>query len=395
MDVTPMERPALRACGRGALTSVGAKHLMRSPYLQSVTTTSAVVVFAAPPEDGYRVQVETTGGDQVTTAAAEFAGEPARRAALSRRLQAYAPEETVEAADFYLQRVDLRGLEPGTLYCYRLLGPGGEQTEFAPLATASTPSSDSKVEFVVLGDTGTGNAAALAIAQRLSETPFEFMLFLGDIAYGEGRASELQGNFFEVYDEYLRVVPAYTAVGNHEYLTRGASFYFRDFVLPGNERYYSFDWGNVHIVVLDTNHIDRAQLSWLEKDLATQRSRWTIVGGHHPPFSTSRRGSFTPMRDRVVPLLVKHGVDLVLSGHEHHYERFLPQAGVHYVVAGGGGGRITTVAGGPRTQVSAEVHHYLALAADHEKLSLRAIDIEGDVIDRLELEARPRSDPGG
>src|SRR5690606_28758827 len=230
------------------------------------------------------------------------------------------------------------------------------------------------------------NAAARAIARRLEEVPFELLLFLGDIAYTHGTAAELDANFFGVFQRYLRVVPAFTAMGNHEYRTDDARFYLRDLVLPGRERYYSFDWGDVHVVVLDTNRLDDEQLAWLEQDLAGRTRRWVIVGGHHPPYSSSWRGDNRPAQRLLVPIFEHYGVDLVLSGHEHHYERLLPQANVHYVVTGGGGGRLTRVGSGPRTLVRAAVHHYLAIRVDGERLTGRAIDIEGKLIDHFTIQ---------
>lgn len=386
VEVTPIEKSALDACGRGELTVAAGDRLHRAPYLQNVTERSATVVFAAWPDPAYRVDVTTTSGELVSSAPARAAGEPERARELLERRESLAPQETVRPTDFYLQRSDLAGLEAGTLYCYQLFGPGGAMIERAPLQTAPAAGAGDTVELVVLGDTGTGSAAQKAIANRLDEVAFELMLFLGDVAYTRGTAAQLEARFFEIYDRFLRFVPAYPVLGNHDYQTRGARPYFESFVLPDNERTYSFDWGDVHFVALDTNRIDRAQADWLAGDLATTDRAWTIVFGHHPPYSNSRRGPHWRFRRMLVPILEEHGVDLVLSGHEHHYERFAPRGGVHYVVSGGGGGRLTKVVGRGGAVVSAPVHHYVALAITADRLELRAVDIEGAVFDTLTLE---------
>jgi len=387
IEVTPIERPALEACGKGQLTTPGSDNLMRAPYLQHVGRDHATLVFAAPPNPAYLVQVRTPRGDMATTSRARFADDPGREATIRQRLQALGSKESVDAEDYYVQRVDLRGLEPNTLYCYQLMGPGGAQMAPAPLMTAPGPDTDDAIEFVVLGDTGTGNAAARAIESRLGEVPFEFMLFLGDIAYTRGTAAELDTKFFDVYASHLRYAPAFTALGNHEYRTQDARYYLRDFVLPGNERYYSFDWGSVHIVVLDTTRLDQAQIEWVEQDLSATQARWRIVAGHHPPFSHSRRGPNRKVR-QLVPFFERYGVSLVLAGHEHHYERFAPRQGIHYVVTGGGGGRLTKLSKDSAAIVQAEVHHFVAIRIEDTRLLARAIDVEGNEIDRFEI-ARP------
>jgi hypothetical protein len=91
---------------------------------------------------------------------------------------------------------------------------------------------------------------------------------------------------------------------------------------------------------------------------------------------------------QLVPILERHGVDLVLSGHEHHYERFAPRGGISYVVSGGGGGRLTKVAPSRDTLARAEVHHYLAVSVEEERLEVRAVDVEGRVFDQFNLKQR-------
>lgn len=390
IEVTPIEREAIEACGSGELTSAGGRHLSRSPYVQSVTQSGGSIAFAAWPDPAYHVEVTTPEGEVVASAKAAFAGLPERRDELLAARERQQSAEAIPPRDYYVQRADLSGLEPGTVYCYQLIGPGGPHTERAPLATAPAPGSEDPIELVVLGDSGSGNAAQKAIAQRLEEHPFELMIFLGDIAYTDGTPAELEAHFFEIYDPFLRFVPAYAVLGNHEYRTADGRYFVRDFVLPGNERYYSFDWGDVHFVALDTNRITGEQAAWLERDLAASDSRWTVAFGHHPPYSNAWRGPNRRFRRILAPILERHGVDLVLSGHEHHYERFAPRGNTHYLVSGGGGGRLTKVGSGPSTVARAAVHHFLAITIDAERITVRAIDIEGRVFDELAIEKPAR-----
>ena len=104
------------------------------------------------------------------------------------------------------------------------------------------------------------------------------------------------------------------------------------------KRYYSFEKGNVKFFVLDSTRIDRPQLEWLDKELASTGSEWKIAYFHHPLYSTGgTHGPEVAVREVVEPLLVKYGVDVVFAGHEHFYERMKPQKGIQYFISGAGG----------------------------------------------------------
>jgi 3',5'-cyclic AMP phosphodiesterase CpdA len=239
---------------------------------------------------------------------------------------------------------------------------------------------------VVLGDSGANSPAQHAIARRLAETPFELMLFLGDIAYTHGTRRQLQTRFFDVYRRYLLHTPAFPALGNHDVRSRGGRAYVDSFVLPGNERWYSFDWGDVHFVALDTTRIGREQTEWLEDDLARNRQKWVVVFGHHPPASSGWRGGSARFQRFFMPVLRRHRVDLLLTGHEHHYERINLGGGMHLVISGGGGAGLRSTVFGARPARLVVVHHFVTLAITKDELKLRAIDIDGREIDRLKLE---------
>jgi 3',5'-cyclic AMP phosphodiesterase CpdA len=380
VTVSARERASIAKCGTGALTASGATHVSRPPYLQSTTTTSATVVWGAA-EDGARVVVREPGGDVVATAAAAYVGDADRRDA---RLAAQRREgKEVEPGDLYLVAARLGGLSPGHLYCYQLVAGEVALTEPAPMTTAAPPGKDA-LRFVALGDSGTGGAAQLAIAKRVSAVEFDLMLFLGDIAYEEGTPRQLESNFFAVYRDFLRYVPAYPTIGNHERHTRLGRPYFEAFVLPEPERYYSFDWGDVHFVAIDTTQRDARQLVWLDEDLGKNRLPWVIVYGHHPMYTNSLRGAQQWVRQAFASIVTRHKVDLVLAGHEHQYERFRV-AGVNYIVSGGGGGQLTRFFGRSRALAQATVHHFLAFEVTAKALAMKAIDIAGNEIETLHL----------
>lgn len=361
--VHPLDRESVKACGTGALTNEGRAALTREPYLQSTTTHGTIVAFGAATKTA-QVVLREPGSDGAAKPIAAMSA---------------VPEGAVTRAASFVN------LEPGHLYCYQIVDHDVALTEPAPLTTAAGPGLDEPFSFVALGDGGTGGDAERAVAQRISERPFDMMLFLGDIAYTAGTPEQLQRNFFDVYANLIKYVPAFPTLGNHERRTNKGKPYFDAFVLPSPERYYSFDWGDVHFVAIDTTHRDSEQVAWLDKDLSQTKQRWTIVYGHHPMYTNSLRGPQMWIRRAYAKIFTDHKVDLVLTGHEHQYERFRV-AGVNYVISGGGGGRLTRFFGSQRSIKKATVHHFLHFEVTANKLVMRVIDINGREIEKMELD---------
>ncbi len=204
----------------------------------------------------------------------------------------------------------------------------------------------------VLGDSGTANADAAAVRDAYQTftggTHTDLWLMLGDNAYNNGTDAEHQAAIFDMYPAMLRTSALWPTRGNHEDAVGGTIPYYDIFTLPtqaatdglstgvdsGTEAYYSFDFGNVHFIVLDSDGTDRsiggAMLTWLESDLiatsANPGSDWVIAFWHHPPYSKGTHNSDTEaqlieMRENALPILEAYGVDLVLGGHSHNYER--------------------------------------------------------------------------
>lgn len=382
VTVEALPRESIARCGNGALTDAGAAAITRDPYLQATTTTSTAVAWGSRSPHGRVVVSEPDGGAVVVTAEASYAGDPEK---LDERERAWkVPREKLAAADIYVVRAKLEGLQPTHLYCYQVFDDDIALTEKAPMTTAAAPSDTDHSRFVALGDTGTGGPAQKAIAKWISAQPFDFLLFLGDIAYESGTAQQLQDHFFGIYRDFLRFVPAYPTIGNHERRTRRGRPYFEAFTLPEPERYYSFDWGNVHFVCIDTTQRDSAQLVWLDEDLRTNKLPWVIVYGHHPMYTNSLRGAQLWIRRAFSKIIAKYKVDVVLTGHEHQYERFKIN-GTNYIVSGGGGGQLTRFWGTSRALTQYTVHHFLAFDVTAKELDMRVIDISGREIEKLHL----------
>jgi uncharacterized protein (TIGR03382 family) len=207
-------------------------------------------------------------------------------------------------------------------------------------------------------------------------------------------------------------VPLFASLGNHEYVTNQGQPYIDNLYLPSNnpqnsERYYSFDWGHVHFVALDSNcaiglaSADRcglaAQKTWLEKDLAATTQPWKIVFFHHPPWSSGEHGSQLTMRRNFAPIFEKYGVDLVLTGHDHNYERSKPMEGdavapagegIPYLVVGGGGASLRPFATSkPDWSVirDDQAHGFLDVKVVEGTLTANLVETDGKVLDSFTL----------
>ena len=225
---------------------------------------------------------------------------------------------------------------------------GGEDDWFM---TAPETGADKAVRLWVIGDSGqpgqTQKSVRDAMKTWVNDNPREGKpyldqwLALGDNAYRSGTNEQYQAALFDAYPSILKNISLWPVYGNHD--ARRWTF-FDIFSLPeqaesggllsGTEHYYSFDYANIHYVMLDSQDSDRDpdadMLNWLRRDLEANQQDWLIVAFHHPPYSKGSHnsddegdsgGRMLDMRQTVLPVLEQYGADLVLSGHSHVYER--------------------------------------------------------------------------
>ena len=201
------------------------------------------------------------------------------------------------------------------------------------------PNKEDSVRFVVIGDTGTGSSKQLEVAEVMQRYrqmfPFEFVLLVGDNMYGSEKAADYKLKFENVYKPLLtQQVKFYAALGNHD---ESNQRFYEFFNMEGQE-YYHFKKGNASFYALNSNYMDKKQVDWLNEKLATDTATWKIAFFHHPPYSSGgAHGSDEKLRQVVEPIFLKHGVDVVFTGHEHFYERIKPQQGIYYFISGSGG----------------------------------------------------------
>jgi 3',5'-cyclic AMP phosphodiesterase CpdA len=200
------------------------------------------------------------------------------------------------------------------------------------------PNKPGSVKFAVIGDSGTGDKNQLAIGKEMASWrtrfPFEFVVMMGDNLYGGETPKDFDKKFTIPYKPLLDGGVMFTAaLGNHDDAALQRNY--KPFNMNG-QRFYSFKpQAGVRFFALDSNYVDKAQLEWLDKQLAMSGSEWKIMFFHHPLYSSGEtHGSAELQRGLLEPVFLKYGVNVVLTGHEHFYERIKPQKGIAYFIIG-------------------------------------------------------------
>lgn len=261
---------------------------------------------------------------------------------------------------------------------------------------------DRQLSFAALGDSGSGGRQAMAVAEQLAlsyrDEPFGLVSLLGDICYYGPISERFDEVFLKPMSPLIDAgVQFELAVGNHDgelFWREGVPDVEATLELLGTPaRYYSVERGPAELFYLDSGPLgllgDGAgdQLEWLDAALAASTRRWKIVCAHHPLYSSGVHGSSLGLRERLEPVLVRHHVDLYLAGHDHHYERTRPIEGITHVISGGGC-KLTPVDPRPFAAYAESVLEFLRIDIDGDRLSGRAVGVDGEIIDRFQLRAR-------
>jgi predicted MPP superfamily phosphohydrolase len=205
------------------------------------------------------------------------------------------------------------------------------------------PNKEDSLKFAVLGDFGTGNKQQYQLAAQMKRVhdqfPFDLVALVGDNLYGSERPQDFKKKFEDPYKPLLDAgVKFYASLGNHDDPQEQRNY--KLFNMDGKQ-YYTFKPStkqSVRFFVLESSYLKPEQIAWFEKELQGSDSDWKIPYFHHPPYSSGERhGSDTQMREALEPLFLKYNVSVVLTGHDHFYERVKPQKGIVYFVVGSGG----------------------------------------------------------
>jgi acid phosphatase type 7 len=353
---------------RSLLGGAGEAHSPREPYVQGITASSAVICWVSERPDAGVVEY----GKTLELGRKETDARVGRRHAVA-----------------------LAGLDPASTYYYRVRGVGRTSPKGC-LRTAPL-GDDSRFSFAVVGDSGSGGKGQLGVARLLERLEPDLILHTGDVVYPAGEERHYDWRFFAPYRRIIGSVPVFPVLGNHDVRKANGAAFLENFHPPldsprSTKRYYSFDWGDAHFVALDSElyYDDKGsnpeeQKAFLEQDLAATRKRWRVAFLHRSPYGSSRHGGDQKVKEELEPLFVRHGVDLVFGGHDHVYERTVPIRGVTYVVSGGGGRRLYRAGKSTWTAFSRSAHHAVLVRVDGGYLSLEAVEADGTVADRMEL----------
>jgi hypothetical protein len=205
--------------------------------------------------------------------------------------------------------------------------------------SAPLPNRSTSLKFLAFGDNGTGGRAQYELAQVMAKAhgsfPFDLAIMLGDNMYGGQRPADYVRKFEQPYAPLLAAgVRFQAALGNHDDPEQVS---YKLFNMNG-QRYYTYVRNNVRFLALDSTLMDAKQVAWVETVLRDSVEQWKICYFHHPLYSNAaRHGSSVDLRVLLEPLFVRYHVNVVFSGHDHVYERLVPQKGIHYFVSGAGG----------------------------------------------------------
>ena len=385
-----------------------------------------------------------------------------------------------------LYRATLTGLKFDTEYTYRVKN-GNEVI----LTTSFTTRTKKKAtRFAVFGDCGVGSPEQKAIAYRVSQQKPEFVLIPGDLVYNRGMIIEYQARFFPIYNgtetslekgaSLMKSIPFYTLLGNHDIYSANldkmpgglAYFYYSDLPtnaplaetrlqatgkpeilkafeaatggrFPGTAN-YSFDYGNVHITCLDANMyvnpLDFRLVEWMQQDIKSSTADWKIVAFHEPGFNSSKTHDEFQLMRLLSPVMEELGVDMVLNGHVHNYQRTMPLKfapklsekgdayviskegsvdgtftldqkfdgvtqtkadGIVYIVTGAGGAGLydSNLSNKPElwkregkenwvpftVKLISDIHSFTMIETEGKKLTLRQINLNGETIDEIQM----------
>lgn len=296
--------------------------------------------------------------------------------------------------------VELPALAEGSTVHYRVRSAG---VVLATNQFRSPPGAHQSFRLAAIGDFGSATLNTKQVADRVAAGNPDLKISVGDNIYQTGQPGSFDGHWFQPYSNVIGRVPVLTVLGNHDIRADTGSFTIVNFALPTNgpagleERNFSFDYGPVHFVGIDSNPFDlnettsmAAIRTWVSNDLAQTTQRWKIVFYHHPPHtSNGSHGDLASFKSQIAPLLEQFGVQFAFQGHNHWYERINPINGVNYITTGGGGFSLHSVSGG-RKPYSAELYNsgYSFVEADISPTSLafRCVDQNGVVRDSYQVD---------
>ena len=285
----------------------------------------------------------------------------------------------------------LTGLPLDTVIGYQVRSDHGttEPSSFKAGVSRGRP-----FRFAAFGDTRTNHAVHQAVIDAVSQEDIDFFVHTGDMVERGGRDPQWE-MFFRIEAPLLRKAPIFPAIGNHDISPRDYyGEYFMTWWWSDSLTYYYQDWGDLRIVAVDANIECRGgcvQNWFARKALAegAKQGMLMIMMLHMPPYSSGAHGSYEFVQGAVEELATEYGVELVIAGHDHNYERTKPIKGVTYLVSGAAGAPIRPVKKQHFSETVRTEPHYVLLDVEHDRFALRAINVEGETFDDALIPALP------
>eukprot|EP00211_Chloroparvula_japonica_P006722 CAMPEP_0119129446 /NCGR_PEP_ID=MMETSP1310-20130426/7189_1 /TAXON_ID=464262 /ORGANISM="Genus nov. species nov., Strain RCC2339" /LENGTH=384 /DNA_ID=CAMNT_0007119865 /DNA_START=93 /DNA_END=1244 /DNA_ORIENTATION=- len=341
--------------------------LLRIPYLTHILDGEACVTWGVNVHLTGRCFLEYTANGGLSWS---------RVAAIEEEYSWYNYHALPKQKEMRQCRVNLTGLPPSTPVCYRVLEEDSELAGGYSFTSAPAPGSAAPFSFMAYGDFGRGKGSPpfvvtdspqarvrdTLVAWWRAEDP-ELLLALGDDTYFSGYEHEYDHRTFPYYEQLWSQLPLFLTSGNHDYESDRLATYLKYFYQPdptvedpsASGRYFSFDWRNVHFVMLDTewyrwdspgNLSASGMVEWFRRDLEANTQPWTIVAQHKMPYTGSAVADANVVT-YLMPIYEEFRIPLVVGGHWHNYQRYAPlrngtrvpttEGGVTYVISGGGG----------------------------------------------------------
>lgn len=360
-------------------------NLVRGPFLQDMST------------NGVRVLWKTPGlADSVVEYGTNHWSE--NRVALTNLVETHV--------------VPLANLQPDTLYHYRVCSTDGSVELESEPATFRTFKTNGPVRFLVVADTGWGSDGQYQVAQAMARETVDMVLVVGDVVYPAFTLGRVDLRCFSVYQDQMSRVPFVFINGNHDRYDNVMDFVKAFEIASTNIAteglYYSFDHGDAHFVVLDTDlriglqySPGSPQYQWLEKDLASTAKPWKFLFFHntirgsgphrYDDYNINGIPDRDEMRQSIGVLAERHGVQCIFNGHDHLYERLAPIHGVHVITTAGGGAILYNRSGGPDegSVVLQSKYNYVVAAVTHGLLTVEAAGTNGGRFDSCVINNQP------
>jgi predicted phosphodiesterase len=367
-------------------------NFQRGPFIQNATTTSMQVIWRTPVPADSAVELGTNENLLATMS---------------------------DSALTTNHVLTLTNLEPGRAYFYRVKSTAGGVTAISPTNCFHTLKASGGFTFLLLGDGGNGSAGQYAVAHAMEQAGADLVMHCGDVVYPYFTFGLEDTRCLSVYGPMMRSVPFFFVMGDHE-VENGAlgAAYLATFHLPtngvsGTDHYYSFEHGDAHFAALwmpwlvplpemDAYKLSEGsdQYNWLTNDLATSAKPWKFIVLHHmlatsgshrqDRYNGTELYDYQVVRNLLLPVAKRYGVQMILSGHDHDYERFNPVEGVQFIVNGSGGGLMNGIIDerDPASSQFYTISGFSKISVQGDTLFLQTIGTNGTAYDYMTLQRK-------